>query len=158
MFISDDPLLLFSCLVVSNSSWPHGLQQARSPCPSPSPRVCPSSHSLHQWCHPAISSSDTLFSICPQSFSVSGTFPVICLFSSDDQNSGESASASALPVKIQGWSHLRLTGLISLLSKGLWGIFYSTTVPRHRFFGVLPFLQSRSHNCTWPLGKKISIY
>ena len=53
----------------------HGLQHARSPCPSPSPGVCPSSCSLHRWCHPAISSSDALLSFCPQSLPASGTVP-----------------------------------------------------------------------------------
>ena len=81
-------LLLFSCPVTFNSLWPHGLQHTRPPCPSPSPRVCPNSYSLHQWCHPAISSSDTLFSFCPQSFPASGTFPMSQLFVSDDQNTG----------------------------------------------------------------------
>ena len=66
---------MFGHPVVSNSLWPHGLQQARPPCPSPSPGVCPSSCSLHRWCCPAISSSDALFSFCPQSFPASGTFP-----------------------------------------------------------------------------------
>ena len=107
-------LLLFSCPGMSNSLWPHGLQHVRYPCPS---GVCPSSRLLHQWCHPAISSSDALFSSCPQSFPASGTFPMSHLFTSDDQNTG--ASASVLPVNIQGWSPLRLTGLNSLLSKGL---------------------------------------
>ena len=60
-------LLLFSHAVMANSLWPHGLQHARPPYPSPSPGVCPNSHSLHWWCHPAISSSDALF-FCPQSF------------------------------------------------------------------------------------------
>ena len=134
-------LLLFDCPVVSDSLWPRGLQHARAPCPSPSPGVCPSSCSLHWWCHPAISSSDTLFSFCPQSFPASGTFLKSCLFTSDDQNIGASASASVLPVNIQGWSPLRFTGLISLLSKGLSGVFSSTTVRGHQFFGVLPSLQ-----------------
>ena len=92
-------LLLFSHPVVSDSLWPHGLQHARSPCPSPSPGVCPSS--LHQWCHPAILSSNTLFSFCPQSFPVSGTFPMSHLLASGDQNTGASASASVLPMNIQ---------------------------------------------------------
>ena len=81
---------------------PHGLQHARPPCPSPSPEVHPSSCSWHRCCRPAISSSDTLFSFCPQSFPASGTFPVSHLFESDDQNTGASASASVLPVTIQG--------------------------------------------------------
>ena len=68
--------LLFSCSAISDSLWPYGLQHARLPCPSPSPRVCPSSCSLHLWCCPAISSSDALFSFCPQSFPASRTFPM----------------------------------------------------------------------------------
>ena len=83
------------------------------------PQSLTSSCSLHQWCHPAISSSDALFSFCPQSFPASGTFPKNRLFASDDQNTG--SSASVFPVNIQSWSPLRLTGLISLLSKGLSG-------------------------------------
>ena len=117
--------LLFSCPIMSNSLWSHGLQHARPPCPSPSPGVCPSSCSLHRWCCPAISFSGALFS-CPQSFPASKTFPMRHLFASDDQNTGASASASVLPVNIQGWSHLRLTGLISLLSEGLSGVFSRT--------------------------------
>ena len=107
---------------------PHGLQPARPPCPSSSLGVCPSSCSLHLWCHPAISSSDALFSFCPQSFPASGTLPMSQLFTSDDQNAGVSTSASFLPMNIQDWFPLGLTGLISLLSKGLSGVFSSTTV------------------------------
>ena len=112
-------LLLFSHPVMSNSLWPHGLQYTRPPCLSPSPEICTSSCSLHQWCRPAISSSDALFSFCPQSFPASGTFSMSHLLASDDQNTWASASASVLPVNIQGWSPLRLAGFISLLSKGL---------------------------------------
>ena len=115
-------------------------------------RTLPSSCPLHLWCHPAISSSDTFFSFCPQSFPASGSFPMSQLFVSDDQNTRASSSASALPVSIQSWSPLRLTALISLLSKGLLGVFSSTMVWRHQFFGVLPSLRSSSHNCMWPLG------
>ena len=89
-----------------------------------------------------------LFSFCPQSFPASGTFPMSHLFASDGQNTGAAASASVLSVNIQGLSPLKLTGLISLLSKGLGGVFSSTTVQRHQFFGVLPSLRSRSHNRT----------
>ena len=144
-------LLLFSSPVMSNSLWPHGLQHTRPPCPSPSPEVCPSSCPLHWWCHPAISFSDALFSFCPQSFPASGSFPMSQLFALDDQNTG--ASVSVLPKSIQGWFPLRLTGLISLLSKGLSGVFSNTTVPRYQFFGVLHSLHSNSHNCIWPLGR-----
>ena len=123
-------LLLFSCPVVSDSLWPHGLQHTRAPCPSLSPKVCPGSCPLHRWCCPAISSSYTLFSFCPQSFPISGTFPMSQIFESDNQNTGISTSASALPMSVQTWFPLRLTSLI-LLSKGLSGVFSSTMVGRN---------------------------
>ena len=115
-------LCCYCCSVTQSCPvlWPRG--HMVPPCPSPSPKVYPSSFSLHWWCHPAISSSDILFSFCPWSFPASGTFPMSHLCSSDDQNTGASASASVLPVNIQGWSPLRLTGLIALLSKGLSGV------------------------------------
>ena len=212
--------------------------------------VFPSLLSLSWWCHPAISSSDALFSFCPWSFLASGTFPMNCLcelllllmlscfshvrlcatpemaahqaypslefsrqehwsglpFPSpmhesekwkwsrsvlsgssdpmdcsppgssvhgifqakstgvgchcllrlcalDDRNTGVSVSASVLPVNIQGWSSLRLTSLISLLSRGLSGVFSSTRVWRLQFFGILHSLHSSSHNLTWSLGR-----
>ena len=116
-------LLLLSCPVVSDSLWPHGLQNSRPPCPSPSLRVCPSSCPLHRWCNQTISSSDALFSFCLQSFPASGTFPMSHLFTSDDKNTRASISASVFPVSIQDWFPLRLNGLVSLLPKGLSGIF-----------------------------------
>ena len=140
---------------VSDSLWPHRLQHARPPCPWPSPGVHPSSCPLHQRCHPATWSSDTLFSFCPQSFPASGTFPMSRLFSSDDQNAGVSASTSVLSRSIQGWFSLRLIGLI-LLSKGLSGVFSRTTVRRHQFFSTAPSLRFSSHNCT-RLKKKMNI-
>ena len=136
--------------IVSKSLHPHGLQHTSLPFPSPSPGVCPSSCSLHWWCCPAISSSDALF-FYPQSFPASGTFLMSYLFASDDQNTGASASALVLPVNIQDWFPLGLTGLISALSKGLLGASSSPTVQRHQFFGVLPSLRSTSHNHIWPL-------
>ena len=90
-------LLLFSCSVVSDSLWPH-------PRPSLSPGVCSNSHPLSRWCHPTISSSVVPFSSCPQSFPASGSFPVSRLLSSGGQSIGASASASVLPMNIQGWS------------------------------------------------------
>ena len=143
----------FSRPIVSNSLQPHSLQYARPPYPSPSPRVCPSSCPLRRWCLPAISSSDALFSICPQSFPASGTFPMSQLFTSNDQNTGVSTSASVLPLSTQGWFPLRLTSLISLLSKGLLGVFSSTTVWRHQFFSAPSSLRSSPYNCMWLLGK-----
>ena len=105
--------------------------------------VIPSSH-LILW-HPLL--------LLPSIFPASRTFPVSQLFTSGDQNIEASASASVLPMSIQCWFPLRLTCLISLLSKRLSEVFSSTTVQRHRFFGVPPSLQSSSHNHTWPLGK-----
>ena len=120
--------LLFSRRVVSDSLRPHGLQHTRFPCPSPSPRVCPSSCPLNWCCHPTIFSSVTLFSFCLQSFSILGTLPMSWLLASDDQNTGASASASVFPMNIQGRFPLGLTGLISLLYKGLSRVFSNTTV------------------------------
>ena len=91
--------LFCCCSVVSNSLWPQGLQHARLPCPSPSPGACSNSCPLSQWCHPIISSSVTPLSSCPQSFPASGSFP----FASGGQSIGASASASVLPMNIQGW-------------------------------------------------------
>ena len=82
----------------------------------PSFENCPYSCPLHQWCHPAISSSDILFSFYPKSFPESGTFPMSQLIPSGDQNTG--VSASVHPVSIQNWFPLRLTGLISLQFQG----------------------------------------
>ena len=141
--------MLFSHPVMSESLWPHELQLCSPPCPSPPPRVCPNSCSLHRWCHPAMSSSDALFSSCPQSFPASGTFPMSHLFTSNDQNTGASDSALVFPVNIQGWSSIRLTGSISLLSRRLSEI-SSTIVQRHQFFGALLSSWSNSHH-TWPL-------
>ena len=74
------------------------------------------------------------FSSCPQSFPASMPFPMSQLFASEGQSIGASASASVLPMNIQGWFPLRLTGLISLLSKGLTRVFPSTTIQKHQFF------------------------
>jgi len=123
------------------------------PCSSSSPGVCPSPCSLHWWCHPAITSFDSLFFFCPWSFPASGTFPTSHLFTSGYQNTRASASASVLSVNNQSWFPLRLTSLISLLSKGVSGVFSSSTVWSHWFFGVLPSLWTSSHNHTWPLGR-----
>ena len=111
-------LLLFSHYVVSNSLGSHGLQSARFPCPSLSPGVCSNSCPLSQWCYLAITSSVTLFFFCPQSFPA---FPQSFLMSQHLTSGGQSigVSASVLPMNIQGWFPLGLTGLISLLSKEL---------------------------------------
>ena len=110
--------LLFSCSVMSDSLQPNGLQHTRPPCPSLSPRVCSDSCPSGWWCHPTISSSVNPFSCLP-SFPASESFLMSRFFASGSQITGVSASASVLPVNIQGWFPLGLTGLISLLSKGL---------------------------------------
>ena len=107
----------FSRSVVSDSLRPHELQHARPPCPSPTPGVYPNSRPLNRWCHPTISSSVIPVSSCPQSFPASGSFPMNQLFISGGQSIGD--SPSVLPMNIQGWFPLGLTGLVSLLSKGL---------------------------------------
>ena len=104
----------FSLSVVSDSLWPHGLQHARSPCPSPTLGVYSNSRLSSQWCHPTIPSSVVPFSSCPQSFPASGSFPVSQLFTSGGQSIRVSASASVLPMNIQDWFPLGWTGWISL--------------------------------------------
>ena len=98
-----------------DSLQPHGLQHAELPCPLLSPGVCSKSCPLSWWCHPTIPSSVVPFSSCPRSFPAPGSFPMGRLFASGDQIIG--ASASVLPMNIQDWFPLGLTGLISLLSK-----------------------------------------
>ena len=83
---------------MSNSLWPHGLQQARPPCPSPTPGVYSNSYSLSWWCHPTISSTVVPFSSCLQSFSVSESLQMSQFFTSGGQGMGVSASASVLPI------------------------------------------------------------
>ena len=93
------------------------------------------------------------FSSCPQSFPASGSFAVSRLFMSSGQSIGASASASVPPMNIQGWFPLVLTDLVSLKYKGLSGVFSSTTVWKHQFFGAQPSLWSDCHIHTWLLEK-----
>ena len=126
----------FSCSVLSDSLWPHGLQHARPPCPSPTPRVHPNACPLSQWCHPTISSSVVPFSCCLQSFPATGSFQMSQLFASGGQRIGVSASTSVLPMNTEAWSPLGWTGCISLQSKGFSRVFSNTTVQKHQFFSV----------------------
>ena len=103
----------FSCSILSNSLWPHRLQHARLPCPSPSPEACSNSCPLSWCCHPTILSSVIPFSSCFQSFPASVSFLMSQLFAWSGQSTGASASASVLPMNIQNWFPLGLTGLIS---------------------------------------------
>ena len=91
---------------------------------------------LSRWCHSTISSSVIPFFPCPQSFPVSGSFPMSQIFASVGQSIGVSASASVLPMNTQDWSPLGWTGWISLQSEGLSRILSNTTVLKHQFFSV----------------------
>ena len=113
----------------------------RLSCPSLSFGICSKSYSLSQWCYLTISSSTTPFSFCLQSFLASGSFPVSWLIASGGQNIG--ASVSVLPMNIQGWFPLGLTGLISLQSRGLSRVL-SSTISKHQFFRAQPSLWSNS--------------
>ena len=108
---------------------------------------------LNWWCHTTISASIVPFSSCPQSFWASGSLPMGQLFTSGGQNIEDSASTSTLLMNSLGFFPLGLTGLISLLVKGLSRVFSSTTFWKHQFFGAQPSLWSNSHICTWLLEK-----
>ena len=148
---------------MSESWWPHELQQSRPPCPSPSPRVHPNPCPLSRWCHSTISSSVIPFS-CSQSFPASGSFPRSRFFSSGGQSIGASASTSVLPVNIQDWYPLRLAYLISLQSKGLLRVLSNTTVQKHQSsalnFHYSPTLTSihdywKKHTFIWNFVNKV---
>ena len=130
MYVCISLFLLFSCSVVSNSLRPHEMQHSKLPCSSPSPSAYSNSCPLSQWCHPRISSSVIPFSSCPESFPASGSksalhirWPKCWSFSFSISPSNE---------------YLGLTGLISLLSKGLSRVFSNTTGQKHQFFGAQP--------------------
>ena len=124
---------------MSDSLQPHGLQHTRLPYPSLSPRVCSDLCLLNRWCFLTISSSASPFSFCLQTFPASGSFPVSQLFSG--QSIRASASASVLPMNIQGWFPVGVTGLIYLLSR----VFSSTTIQKPQFFSAQISLWSNSH-------------
>ena len=143
----------FSHSVMSHSLWPHGLQHARPPCPSPSPRVYSNPCLLSQWFHPTISSSVIPFSSCHQSFPVSGSFPVSQYLA----NTCHVAKVLEFQLQHQSfqWTPRTLgwTGWISLQSKGLSRVFSNTTVQSHQFFSAQLSSQSNSHIHTWPQEK-----
>ena len=155
--------LFFRHQVMSDSLQHHGLQHTRLPCPSLSPGVgwnsCPLSWwwgnltiiRVRSWWDLTISPSVFPFSSCFHSFPASGCFSMSWFFTSGSQNIG--ASASVLPMNIQGWFSLGWTGWISLQSKGLSKVFSNTTVKKHQFFSSQPSLWSNSHICTWLLEK-----
>ena len=129
----------------------HELQHARLLCPLAISQILLKFTSIELvmlrshliFCHP--------FSYCLQSFPVSGSFPMSWLFTLGGQSTG--TSAAVLPIYIQDWFPLGLTGLISLQSKGLSRVFSSTTIWKNQFFGTQPFLWFNSHMHTWLLEK-----
>ena len=132
------------------------MQHARLPCPSSTPGACSNSCLLSWWCHP--NHLILCRSLLPrlQSFPASGSFPMSRLFTSHGQRFGASASASVLPMTIQGWFPLGWAGLISLQSKGLSRAFSNTRVQKHQFFTLdsknCPTLGSSCRNtgsCHW---------
>ena len=121
----------FTCSVMSDSLWPHGVQHTSLPCPSPTPGACSNSCPLES----VIPSNHLIlvipFSSCFQFFPASGSFPMSQFFASGGQRIGVSAPASVLAMNIRGWFHLGLTGLTSLLSKGLSRVFSNIAVQKH---------------------------
>ena len=143
----------FSHSVMSDSLWPHRLQHTRLPCPLPTPGACSNSCPSSRWCHPTTSSSIVPFSSCLQSFPASGSFPRSQFFASGGQSIGASASASVLPMNIQGGFLSGLTNLLPWLSKRLSRAFSNTTFQKHQFYSTQLSLQSNSHIHTWLLEK-----
>ena len=124
----------FSHSVVPDFLWPHGLQHARPPCPSPTPRVYSNSCPLSQWCHLTILSCFIPFSSCLQSSQHQGLSNE--KVASDGQSIGISALASVLPMNIQESFPLGWISWMSLQSKGLSRLFSNTTVQKHQFFSA----------------------
>ena len=144
--MNQDNSVEFNHSVMSDSLRPRELQHTRCPCPSPTSGVHPNPHPLNQWCHPTISSSVIPFSSCLQSFPASGCVPMSWLFTLGGHSIG--TSASILPVNIQGWFSLGLTGFVSLKSKEL-----SSLLQYYNLKGSIlwysAFLWSKSHIHTW---------
>ena len=123
----------FSSSHISDSLRPHGVQQSRLCCPSPTPGAWSNSCPSSRWCHPTISSCHLLFllpSIFP-SIRVFSTESVLCIRWPKCWSFGFSISPSS---EYSGWISLGFTPLISLQSKGLSRVFSNTTVQKHQFF------------------------
>ena len=141
--------LLFKHSVVSHCLQPQGLKHARLPCPSPSPGACPNSWPLVMTSNHLILYRPLL--LLPSTYPSIRVFPMSQLFPLGNQSIG--ASASVLPMNIQDWFPLELTGLISTQSKGFSRVFSNTTVQKHKFFGAQPSLRPNTHIHTWLLEK-----
>ena len=151
-FIINKHSVQFSRSIVSDSSRPHESQHARPPCPSPTSGVHSNSYPMNRWCHPTISSFVLHFSSRLQSFRAWVSFQISQFYTAVGPSIGVSASASVLPMNIQGWLPLGWMGWFSLLSKGLSRVF-NTTVQKHQFFHTQFSSQSNSHIHTWLLEK-----
>ena len=108
----------FNRSIVSNCLWPHGLQHARLPSPSPAHRAYSNSCPLSRWCHPTISSSVIPFSFCLQSLPASGSFPISQFFTSGGQIIGASASAISPSNENSGLISFRMDWLDLLAVQG----------------------------------------
>ena len=146
----------FSCLVMSNSFWPHRLQHTRLPCPSSTPGACSNAYPSSWWCHPTI-----LYTVIPfswlQSFPPTGSFPMSQFFTSGGQSIRVSASASVLPMNTQDWSPLGWTGWIFLQSMGLSRVFSNTTVQKHQYFRCSAFFIVQPSHPYMTTGKSIAL-
>ena len=138
--------------VMSDSLWPYGLQHASLLCPSLTTGTCSNSYWSSWWCHHTTLSSIVPFS-CLQSFPASGSFQISQFFASGGQSIGSSASTSVLPMNIQDWLPLGLTGLIFLQSEELSRVFSNATIQKHQFFNTQLSLWSISNIHTWLLEK-----
>ena len=147
-------LLFFSCSVLSDSLWPHGLQHARLPV---NHQLLELAQTHVHWVSDAIQSSHPLSYPSPLAFNLfqhQGLFQWVgSSHQVGGQSIGASASASVLAMNIQDWFPLELTGLISLQSKGLSRVYTNTTVQKHPFFSAQLSSQSNSRIHTWPLEK-----
>ena len=128
-------VLLFNCSVVSDSLWPHGLQYARPPCPSPTPGVHWNSRPLSQWCHPTISSSVVPFSSCLQSFPASGSFLMSQLFASRWPMFWSFSFNISPSNEYSGLISFRIVWLDLLQCKGLFAVQGYVLSPRNFHFG-----------------------
>ena len=146
---------MFSRLIVSDSSRPDGLQYTRPLCPSPSPRVCPSSCSLHRWCCLTVSSSVALFSFCLESALNQALFQWVSC-SHQVTKFLDSASASILLMSSQGWFPLRLVWSPCCPRDSSQE---SSPAPQFKSVnsGALPSLWSSSQNSTWLLERPSAV-
>ena len=139
-------VICFSCSIVSDCLQTQGLQHTRLP--SVSPGVCSNSCPLSRWCHPAISSSVTLFSFCFQSLPASGSFPMSWLFASGGQSIGTSAFSISPSNEYSGLISFKSDWFCLLAVQGTFKSCSSTTVQKHQLFDVQPTLWSSCHICT----------